>query len=577
FTVDEITDFVGTIDIEMPYDSVFIDEGESPSNCVEAAYFNEKTGDWESVPYSIDQTSGTVTIYAKHLSTYGVFTFKNPKTRHASAFYNKYKISYPMLNIVDSNYTKVVQEYIDNDGETGGYAFDLGVSLMNDTLGIGGNSFTFLTETVIPPKHLSSLTKAFEKAGIAAALYQVAVDYQSGDNVAMVGNATKNISYYIIGKIGSSAAKVASVGVFAIDYSINKFATEAWAGRTEIYTKAYEMYYGEKSNEARKNKYSMERKFYDKFYKAYETNIAEGGTSDDLNEKINSILNEYVYEFWQDEVNIGIYYQKVTDNVVGAGGGLNENLMKDISENAKKELVRTSLAPVFRTLSKNISLNLHEEYVAEMRNLETILNEATVINIYEGNSKGNDSTYKFANANYRFSPLASDAKVDDWSGKLNSKGEGETTFTILGHIQSGMPDQIDFYMSNLNPDTDEPTKTVSIPFGPDKISINIGVSTPTLDDLVGDWDDLESNTLTVNALNIPWNEIQDMIDEAKAEEAKGNDSECDFIEIDLDEIRTNLAELPGTSEPMVFNIKKTNDDQAILHMTSFPEDTEGQC
>lgn len=575
-TLDSDLEFLGQIEIRMPYDQAYIEEN-NHQNCIEAAYFNEDSKAWQAVNYQVDTQTSEVIIFTTHLSKYGVFTFKNEKKRNASAFYDDYKRQSPMLGQSDM-YGKVITEYIESEGTETNEAFNYGVSLLNDTLGIGGNSITFLSETTGLPAIFEPIGKGIEKMGILAALYQVAVDYQSGNNVAMVGNASKNLTYYTVGKIGSSVAKVASVGVFAIDYSLNSFAAEALAGRYRVYSKAYDLYYADKSRALRSRRSSMERDFYKKFYAAYQENMDDLGTSEDLNKRIDKIITDYVYEFWQDETDIAEYYQLANKTAIAGGGGLNDEIMKKISESAKADLINTSLDPVFRTLSKNIALQVHQEYVAEMKALEALLNEKISLHIFEKNNLSRDKSAEYANAKYQLYPIDALIDVKEWQGELDANGEGTMVFTTLAHLLNGAPDELHLFLPNQDMNREAATGVFDIPLDSTKIELNIGLNAPSLDQIAADWNDLETNSLTIIDIIIPWEALKAAAEEPLADPS-GDDSSCDLSEmdVDFDEIEAGINELKGVDFQLEFLIEKINETTGVLYMTDFPHDTDGQC
>lgn len=565
-------DFIAPVEIAMPYDVAIIDQDARLEDCIIAAFYDQTADKWQPVPYYIDRQSQKVIMLTSHFSTYAVFTFKNSQTRHASAFYNETGSIFHLSDTAEIDYEATMQEYIDLEGDTGSVAFDVGLSLVGNEISIGGNALTLKDLTLGEADYLKNVAKSLEAIGIAAALYQLAVDIESGDAVATMGNATKNIGYYVVGKWGSNVAKAASVGVFAIDYSLNTVMNEAWAGREEIYLKAYQRYYYDKAVEAKKNGQSIERWFYEQFYHAYRANVEDGGDRDAFKARIEAIINNYVNEFWQSEDTIGEYYQIVTDNAVWTGGGLNDNLTKKITNAEKNELIRTSLAPVFSTLAKNIRLELFDNYTQSMRDFEALLNQRIKVKIYEKNS--GDKPIQFAGGKYQFAELGEGVNTEDWRGTLDQNGAAQTDFTVLGHIESGMPNALLVYRADQAVD-EEAVKRVSFDIAdPDQVvEINIGQTAPTFDELVGEWDDLEKCRLTLVALDIPWEQVQ-----AIAEKEKENaESDCELVKLEIGDIEAKANEFIGTVEKMQFSIEKTADNAGILTMHSFPEAPKNQC
>ncbi len=124
---------------------------------------------------------------------------------------------------------------------------------------------TTITQTMYASSFASGLGNAFNNIGLAAAMVQAAYDFSAGKDTELFVNLTKNLSNYAIGRWGSNALQLSFVGVYAIDYSINKFATAAWDGRKEIWYEAYKTYY-EKENQR------TSKQWYSKFYWMWQDN-----------------------------------------------------------------------------------------------------------------------------------------------------------------------------------------------------------------------------------------------------------------------------------------------------------------
>jgi len=79
------------------------------------------------------------------------------------------------------------------------------------------------------------------------------------------------------------------VGIFAIDYSLNSFAQEAWAGSEQKYKKAYEKYMADKHP-------NLEKELYDEIYSSYKKN-KDNPAGFDLNKETERIVREICKEF----------------------------------------------------------------------------------------------------------------------------------------------------------------------------------------------------------------------------------------------------------------------------------------
>lgn len=80
--VPQVESFTSLINIDIPYDESFIENGSVKSN-VGAMYYDEAQSQWIPIPFEIDEANKKVRIITNHLSTYSVFTIKNENTRAA--------------------------------------------------------------------------------------------------------------------------------------------------------------------------------------------------------------------------------------------------------------------------------------------------------------------------------------------------------------------------------------------------------------------------------------------------------------------------------------------------------------
>jgi hypothetical protein len=252
--------------------------------------------------------------------------------------------------------------------------------------------------------------------------------------------------------------------------------------------------------------------------------------------------------------------------------------MKKISESAKADLINTSLDPVFRTLSKNIAIQVHQEYVAEMKALETLLNEKISLHIFEKSNLSEDIKAEYANAKYQLYPVDGLLDAKEWQGELDAKGDGTIVFTTIAHLLNGAPDELHVFLPNQNMNTDAATGVFDIPLDSKKIELNIGLNVPSLDQIAADWNNLETNNLTIIDIVIPWAALKEAAEKPPTDESEdGSSCELSEMNIDFDEIEAGINELKGVAFPLEFLIEKTNETTGVLYMTEFPSDTDGQC
>ena len=500
---EQIETFTSLINIDIPYDESFIESGNAKNN-VGAMYYDETSKEWTPIPFEIDETNKKVRIITNHLSTYSIFTIKNENTRASQII----KInSYPPLpSGISVVFNEVINEALSNEMTPGMQAMELGQGVVSDWLGISGATLTTITQTMYASSFASGLGNAFNNIGLAAAMVQAAYDFSAGKDTELFVNLTKNLSNYAIGRWGSNALQLSFVGVYAIDYSINKFATTAWDGRKEIWYEAYKTYY-EKENQR------TSKQWYSKFYWMWQDN-KDSKDPNVLKNAIDSELTTYANAFWNLEESEQAFWQsEVQKTGFSGGGGLNEKLKKEITDAHKARLVKELQEPVFDRLEEAVRWSLMDTYSKELINLKNYLNKVTTVLITENLKVGEKAEY--AGYTVRFGPLNDTANVNSWTGKIKEDGTVQTKFTALGHIQSGAPDKLLLFEPDANPETDEPLKTIEFKVDFPNMQINLKNLYPTMDEIAGNWENVYMTFPNI---------------ETELAKIKEEDSDCDFTE-----------------------------------------------
>lgn len=569
-TIKDRETFDIPFEIAIPYDHVYIDDGEDPDKCIGACYYNEELSTWEPVPYRIDKEKNNVYIITDHLSKYAIFTFKNPGKRKASVKLGSFGLTMPSTKVSNHAYVPVIEESWQNGGTPGDLSLQSGFEIVNEAFGISGNAHTFITEALYSTKFLEKMGSVMGELGLLGALVQAAYDWEKDDGgVALKTNLTKNLSYYSIGKWGARAAKLCAVGVFAIDYSLNAFINEAWAGREKIYRKAYNLYYDDLRREAKRNGTSVERQLFNQVYEAYKKSIHD--SSYDLNKAVQDIVDDFAWKFWElSETDIAEYMSDAGIKFSG-GGGLNDDIKNNVADAYALELMKTTMQPIFHHVNRTITYELEKEYYAKLQELTKELNKITKVHIFE-TKPTEDSVPKYANHTIRFAPLSEEAVVGNWTGKLKEDVNINTSFTLLGYLQGGAPNTIKIFAPNADPEVDEPVKVVEFKFTGENLEIDLCNAPPTLDQLVGTWDNSDVNRFILENLDIPWESLQ-----AAAENSESNSEECELTNIDLDEIKRQTDAMVGQSYPLIFTIDKLDENKGSFKVVDLPGVDSEDC
>lgn len=524
-----IASFTDLIEISIPYNPEIITSGDAKSN-VGAMYYDEAAQEWTPVDFVLDEQNKRVIITTSHLSIYSAFTIKDQNTRSAKIIQVN---SFPALPPGTSSvFQEIIEEAMSNQMTPGQKAMELGLGISGDWMNISGSTLTAITQTLYASEFAEGLGNAFNNVGLAAAFVQAAYDFSTGDDKALFSNLSKNLSYFSASRWGSSALQLSFVGVYAIDYSLNKFATEAWNTRNEIWYAAYKAYYDTENKRT-------EKQWYSKLYWIWQD--TQGSKDPNLMKtKINEEIDNYTQAFWNLPEEDQAYWQSQAQaGGFTAGGGLNEELKKKIANAAKAELVKNLQVPVFDRLEQAVRSKLIEDYRKELITMKNYLNKQTQVLITENLKAGEKAEY--ADHIVRFSPLSKDAYPANWTGKIKEDGTVKTTFTALGHIQSGAPDKLLLFAPGANPDTDKPLKTFSFKVSFPETKILLKEEIPTMDEIAGDWSEVYMTFPDVRV----------------TAKSTGEEGECEITEA--------IAELLRTAKlKCSFEIKKIDEENATL-------------
>ncbi|MBN1368963.1 MAG: hypothetical protein JW954_01840 [Dehalococcoidaceae bacterium] len=462
FDIDTTEDLAGVMTLTIPYDKTKISAGMDTLESVGAAYFNESTGLWESVNYDIDETNGTVIITTDHLSVYGAFVVGREYTRAAYVEYTMPKVAIRAAG-ASSAYANVISEAIDQNMVPGPSALELGNGIVSEWLGISGAGLTALSTTIYSTEFLNGISGAMTNLGLLSAIAQAAVDYQSGNNVAMHTNLIKNLSYYAVSKFGSAILQLGSVGVFAIDYALSKFANEAISGRKDIYQEAYRLYYLKAAKRTSKD-----------WYYILLPMARESKTPAELNSKIMAEIDRYCAEFWQDELEVAFYQDQAQKNGFTGGGGLNQSIKTELSNNHKFELLQGTLQPVFNNIARKMAVEQETLVRKELDAIAKQLNRIVTIQVFDSAYDEADpkpDKARFAGFTARIAPLADEVTdKEKWQAEIDGQGKASLPFRVLGHIMAGSPNKIQIVS---NDGADEIVKEVEFMVTPPTIQVDI--------------------------------------------------------------------------------------------------------
>lgn len=169
--------------------------------------------------------------------------------------------------------------------------FEIGWGVFNDILNFGGQGFSF-AEQALYMDGFSDINSGLSYLGLFLSVAQVGLDLSAGKYRDAAVNSYKPLLGYALGKLGTRAAQISSVGIFFIDYSITQFGKEAWLAREDSWRKAYVSYYKENL----RTNYEWLEKIKEIYDRGEKSNKSEYFKS-----LLHYELHNYTSKFWRED------------------------------------------------------------------------------------------------------------------------------------------------------------------------------------------------------------------------------------------------------------------------------------
>lgn len=486
FEIDTQEDLLSVMELTIPFDDAALQE-QSPQGNIAAAYYNEETTAWEPVPFRINEDTRTITIYTDHLSVYGCFEVTNPNTREAYAAYAIPAFAMTgMMGNADPN--SIITTAVSNGGTPGDDAVEAGLSIMDKVLNLsiaGVDTAAFLSELggstgAAGASLLGDIGKRLGDLGLLCSIAQVGYgmyNVYNGKTDAVFpcyADALKTGVGYTGGKLGGRLFSVAMVGVLAIEYSINTFAQEALSGRKDIYNEAYRLYYDSPG---------VKRSARD--WAAILIKAKEGAASAERYQlRVEGLVQRYADEFWQDELRIAEYQEQAQTHGFTGGGGLNERIKAEITNDFKLGLYRGVLQDAFKLIAQKEAMAAERALLAELDFMKAKLNTPCALELYDGTLSETKPHSHLAGARAAIKLPDTVTGAEAWSAILDEQGNGSIRFTLLGYLMANGPKELEIYEE----DAAGPAPTLTLPFSMETATarLDIGVEALPLSELLGD-------------------------------------------------------------------------------------------
>ena len=447
FELGDQTNFDDVITIAIPYDAKYAEAGVE-SECIGAKYYNQTTGEWEGVYYEVDAENRQVLIYTTHLSTYGVFQVKNENTRKAYI-----TDVYAIAGLLNSGESFDVIRELAEQGQPGNAAFEAGFEAVNSAV---GNTGTALTAITLGGQYEGALADALGKGsqhlGLALAAVQTCYDftYNFSDDqgkLSTLSNLVKNVANNAVGYFGSATLQVGFAAIAVFDVVLSEVQSDMMELKLENLGGVYQYYNDVEAPRSNKQWRAI-------FIKALRENADDPEAAQ---RQINQEIDSFCDRFWS------LDYGKVKE-IAGVSGlkySFDERQWtKDrevLTVQYREYLLSRLQAPM--TSARNYLLSqameqAQREFEKQLRALQGELNKTVKVQIIE--QPEGDGEYQYEGYTVRFVPLSSSANIKNWSGKMPKGGEMNTSFTVIGHMQSGSPSRVELY----KPGEDTPVLTV---------------------------------------------------------------------------------------------------------------------
>lgn len=373
---------------------------------------------WRGLESEVDPRTGALTLYTTHFSIFAA-RVAPPLVPHPTLRVDADDVRFPAgVELADKDLAaRLVKQAADGKMDPVTVA---GWNAFSEWFNLSQNVGTF-GEQALMVESLEPLNKLANNAGLLFAGIQLAVDLMSGDTKAATFNGVKNATYWNVSALGSGALQLAFVGVFAIDYSLNKFATEAISSRYEIYDRAYHKYYATEKKRSGKE-----------WRRVIQAEIAKGGPPKAVEGRLHAMLDEWCGDFWKDETRVAHYFGQVSSNPWTGLGGLSQDVRDQITKAYKAELLSGTLSPVIAAIELAETRKQRDKLWQTLKQMAAALNEEYPLRVVV---KGPKPAVK----DLEVKVVVPKDEQPKWLGRTNDKGEWTMQFTGWGWLSSGRP------------------------------------------------------------------------------------------------------------------------------------------
>ena len=477
FSLGDVHDLGGYVSIRIPYDGSGIEAGEDPAQCIAGMYYNEETGEWESVLYDVDTESKELIIYTDHLSSYGCFEFANVGMRMMKIT----RINDWMMDIDQDKVFEAVQELIANEGVPGEAcrlmtkpvleesfnALAAANSATADKATVIGNLTTLfisgsgLGDVIGNNEWANAFTTALGYAGIATSIASLAgtalkADKTNNEIIGMYKDAV-----YLLGSLTqSSTLGTIGASVWLIDKGLMDMGNYSYDKIAEDTTKAYRHYYSKYMTRTRAE---WRWAFKDVAMQAI-SNRENAETA------VMKEIDRWCGLFWSIDTDT---YTNILIDVDQKGRGWPDAATKEaITADYKRDLIRL-LQPIIEDVQQDLEWKLLEEQEKAFDKIKKMLNTTLTFELTEEMKEGQKEA-KYYQYTAVFATLSSIADPKSWKVTISKDGLTIVKATLIGYLVAGRPMEIHLYAPGKTPGADPPDRKIPFSYKAPKTTIPIG-------------------------------------------------------------------------------------------------------
>lgn len=477
-SLEGMTQLDDFITIRIPYDSNYCLDGQDPSKCVGAKYYNEENSQWEDIMFTVDSSAMELVITTDHLSRFGAFHIKDETRRFAYID----DLNSDLSLISEEAAAEVLREFIEN-GSEGGKAASVGahiVSTMYDLSSDAGTEIDWSTNPInliglgqpnFDSKLLEQGYETIGKIGKVVSVVKIAstIVQTEGSDEDILG-LYKDVSYFMMGLSTNATLGFLASTIWLYDVLVGKMFEMGMEMKQENIGKVYFHY----------NDYFREGAYKARTLKDWRQvmiDLTEANAGDEkaVQEALDAEIDRYSKAFWNLPVDEQSIVASDLDENYSRMAYPTQADIEKLTQDYKKNLY-DRLYPVATSVRNYFMKKAEAEYLKELNKAKSFYNQTIRLSIEEDLADGEQSQY--AGYTMRLTPLKETAEKRTWTGTISDEGKVAARMTLLGYILAGSPNQVALFKPGDDPDLDQPELEIPFILSAPETLVKIGKGLP---------------------------------------------------------------------------------------------------